>query len=570
MAQENLRSSRKSKKICEYLYKKDPKIVNEDSWSHNDENTRKEMNESCIMAVGSQEVYLNPSCSNKALIINDLQHDNYELIKLNNDYIREIKALLREICILKEETNNHANKAKELELEFHETKGINTKESSDTLDHMLSKQKSSQGKEGLAFSKAKKTTSGSPSKPIVFVKESQNAKFMIIAVADKRPSILDKTMYESWKSRMELYIENKENERMILNSVENGPLFGLLSKRMAKLGKRRNKGNATSSGANNVGGQARVLNAIIFKVKDTWLGADNHPPMLEKDMHISWKSIMELYVMNRQHGRMILESIENGPLIWFTIEENGVTRPKKYSKLSATKATQVDPTLQQLVEAILGNKGLLFVTTANGKDTCPNSAPNLKENRMILGLRIECSDDLDVYEFDCDELNTAKFGLKANLSHYGLDALAEVHNPDNRDTNMLNQAVRNSNSSAQQDALILPMIDQLKTQLINCTKINLDNKSVNDTLTAELERYKEQVKVLKEGQNVELKSRDNFSDSHEQNAEIDRLKQTLSKQLQEKESLMKTITVLKNDFKKEESRNIDREIALRKEDQTHG
>nr|GEU92642.1 retrovirus-related Pol polyprotein from transposon TNT 1-94 [Tanacetum cinerariifolium] len=39
---------------------------------------------------------------------------------------------------------------------------------------------------------------------------------------------------------------------------------------------------------------------------------------------------------------MILESGENGPLIWPTIEENGVTRPKKYSELSATKAIQVD------------------------------------------------------------------------------------------------------------------------------------------------------------------------------------------------------------------------------------
>ncbi|GKE54981.1 hypothetical protein Tco_1490137 [Tanacetum coccineum] len=31
-------------------------------------------------------------------------------------------------------------------------------------------------------------------------------------------------MYDSWKSRMELYIENSENGRMILNSLLNGPL----------------------------------------------------------------------------------------------------------------------------------------------------------------------------------------------------------------------------------------------------------------------------------------------------------------------------------------------------------
>ncbi|GJX64858.1 retrovirus-related pol polyprotein from transposon TNT 1-94 [Tanacetum coccineum] len=206
--------------------------------------------------------------------------------------------------------------------------------------------------------------------------------------------------------------------------------------------------------------------------------------------------------------------------------------------------------------------------------------------------------------YQADELNTAKVALMANLSHYGSDALVEVHNPDNVDNNIINQGVQvvpsseqsnvvnhseteitsdsniipysqyviesqqatvqNSNSSAQQDALILSVIEQLKTQVVNCTKINLDNKSVNDTLTAELERYKEQVKVLKEGQNVDLKSNDNVSDSSAQSVEIDRLKQTLSEHLKEKESLIQTVTLLKNDFKKEESRNIDREIALEK------
>ncbi|GKF63639.1 hypothetical protein Tco_0187087, partial [Tanacetum coccineum] len=135
-----------------------------------------------------------------------------------------------------------------------------------------------------------------------------------------------------------------------------------------------------------------------------------------------------------------------------------------------------------------------------------------------------------------------------NLSHYGSDALAEVHNHDNMNNNMINQAVQampsseqsnvvnhseteitidsniipysqyviesqqtsvqNSNSSAQQDTLILFVIEQLKIQVVNSTKINLDNKSINDTLTAKLERYKEQVKVLKEGQNVDLRSND--------------------------------------------------------------
>nr|GEU78436.1 hypothetical protein [Tanacetum cinerariifolium] len=71
-------------------------------------------------------------------------------------------------------------------------------------------------------------------------------------------------------------------------------------------------------------------------------GVDNRPPMLEKDMYDSWKIRMELYMMNRQHGRMILEFVQNGPLIWPTIEENDVIRPRKYSELTHVEAIQVD------------------------------------------------------------------------------------------------------------------------------------------------------------------------------------------------------------------------------------
>nr|GEU45010.1 hypothetical protein [Tanacetum cinerariifolium] len=39
---------------------------------------------------------------------------------------------------------------------------------------------------------------------------------------------------------------------------------------------------------------------------------------------------------------MILESVEQDPLLWPTVEEDGVTRLKKYSKLSAAEAIQAD------------------------------------------------------------------------------------------------------------------------------------------------------------------------------------------------------------------------------------
>ncbi|GJT69607.1 hypothetical protein Tco_1028893 [Tanacetum coccineum] len=163
----------------------------------------------------------------------------------------------------------------------------------------------------------------------------------------------------------------------------------------------------------------------------------------------------------------------------------------------------------------------------------------------------------------------------ANISSYGSNALAKVHNPDNVDNNMINQGVQVMPSSEQSnvvnhseteitsDSNIIPY-SQYVTESQQAAVQNSNSSAQQDALILSLERYKEQVKVLKEGQNVDLKSKDNVLDSCEQSVEIDRLKQTLSEQLKEKESLMQTVTLLKNDFKKEESRNIDREIALEK------
>nr|GFA48121.1 hypothetical protein [Tanacetum cinerariifolium] len=150
------------------------------------------------------------------------------------------------------------------------------------------------------------------------------------------------------------------------------------------------------------------------------------------------------------------------------------------------------------------------------------------------------ADDLDAYDSDCDKLSSAKIALMANLSHYGSDNLAE-----------------NSSSPVLQDDMILSVIEQLKTQVVNYIKINQDNKNVNEILTVELERYTNPERILKELNNV-----DNASVSYEQSLEIEKLKHTLSKHLKEKESLEQKVTLLTNDFQKEESRNIDREVAL--------
>ncbi|GJS03110.1 hypothetical protein Tco_0319618 [Tanacetum coccineum] len=69
---------------------------------------------------------------------------------------------------------------------------------------------------------------------------------------------------------------------------------------------------------------------------------DNKPPMLEKHLYDSWKSRMELYMMNRPNGRMILASVKKGPLVWPTVTVDGATRLKEYTELTPAETIQTD------------------------------------------------------------------------------------------------------------------------------------------------------------------------------------------------------------------------------------
>ncbi|GKE87702.1 hypothetical protein Tco_1565177 [Tanacetum coccineum] len=75
-------------------------------------------------------------------------------------------------------------------------------------------------------------------------------------------------------------------------------------------------------------------------------GAENRPPMLEKSMYDSWASRICLFIKGKKHGRMMLDSIDNGPLVYLIVEENRQTRPKKYSELTEAQQLQDDCDVQ--------------------------------------------------------------------------------------------------------------------------------------------------------------------------------------------------------------------------------
>nr|GFB89823.1 hypothetical protein [Tanacetum cinerariifolium] len=190
--------------------------------------------------------------------------------------------------------------------------------------------------------------------------------------------------------------------------------------------------------------------------------------------------------------------------------------------MASSSAPQIDyaPIAHHLSEFSSPETGLMVLVFQKGM------AESWSNQNVITTNAAYQADDLDAYDSDCDELNSSKISLMANLSHYGSDNLAE-----------------NSTLPALQDDLILSVIEQLKIQVVNYTKINQDNKQVNKLLTAKLERYRNQERVLKE-----LKNDDKASTSYEPSLEIETLKHTLSEHLKEKESLAENITLLKNDF----------------------
>ncbi|GJX64948.1 hypothetical protein Tco_0299291 [Tanacetum coccineum] len=63
---------------------------------------------------------------------------------------------------------------------------------------------------------------------------------------------------------------------------------------------------------------------------------------MDSIISLGQKNTLAEYMILSEYERMILESVEHGPLIWPTVEENGVIRTKKYAELSAAEIIQAD------------------------------------------------------------------------------------------------------------------------------------------------------------------------------------------------------------------------------------
>nr|GEW61649.1 hypothetical protein [Tanacetum cinerariifolium] len=94
--------------------------------------------------------------------------------------------------------------------------------------------------------------------------------------------------------------------------------------------------------------------------------------------------------------------------------------------------------------------------------------PESSSNQMVITNNAAYqADDLDAYDSDCDEINSAKIALMENLSHYGSDNLAEVNNQEIR-VNSVNHQEREVQSTSEQ----FSTLTHLNTEIENCDEIN--------------------------------------------------------------------------------------------------
>nr|GEU63114.1 hypothetical protein [Tanacetum cinerariifolium] len=308
-------------------------------------------------------------------------------------------------------------------------------------------------------------------------------------------------------------------------------------------------------------------------------GADNRPLMLEKTTYNSWQNRMLLYIKRKEHGRMMLNSIEHGPLVYGTIEVDGVTRTKKYEELTDAEKLQDDCDVKatNIILQVIPQQPSVLLTVypspamsqqpqaefpqLDSGLAVPSFLPDdlpIQETRLpfkMVGLqsnksrgdmvRVLLIDDLDAFDSDCDEapLPFKMVGLQSNKSRGDMVRVLLIDDLDAFDSDcdeapcakavlMANlfetesAVAQNTAPTEQQNAVIMSVFEETPNLVAKCNDESIQNKNVNGSLTAKLE--------------------------------------SLSKNVKDNESLKTTIVVLKTQSKEKEAKYIDKKIDFEK------
>nr|GEV15525.1 hypothetical protein [Tanacetum cinerariifolium] len=325
----------------------------------------------------------------------------------------------------------------------------------------------------------------------------------ILSGADNHPPMLEKYMYDSWKSRMELYMMNRQHGRMILESIENGPL------KMERI-------------------QLFMQGTLLMKQERECKLYDEFDKFAYKkgeslrDFYLRFSLLlndMNIYNMKLEQFQVNTKFLNTLPPEWSKFVTDVKLKGDDpidainhmMSLLTAVVTSQYPPTNNQLRnssrpytsrpsgnnsgkqrtvvcynckgeghmlkqctkpkrkrdEAWFKDKVLLVQAQANGQILHVEELKFLIDPKVTEAQTIQYvitnnvayqADDLDTYDSDSDEINSAKISLMANLSHYGFDNLAEKTNAivirDSEGTLMLEDESRSKMLQKQKDPMM--------------------------------------------------------------------------------------------------------------------
>nr|GFA82047.1 hypothetical protein [Tanacetum cinerariifolium] len=157
------------------------------------------------------------------------------------------------------------------------------------------------------------------------------------AGSEIRPPMLNKENYVPWLSRLLRYAKSRPNEKLIHNSILNGPYVRRL---ISKPGDANREVNVTGTfhlqiddelsekELKKIEADDQAIQTIllglpeeIYATVDT--GFESRPPMLNKENYAPWSSRLLRYAKSRPNGKLIHKSILNGPYVRKMIPELG-------------------------------------------------------------------------------------------------------------------------------------------------------------------------------------------------------------------------------------------------------
>ncbi|GJW49391.1 hypothetical protein Tco_0090742 [Tanacetum coccineum] len=341
------------------------------------------------------------------------------------------------------------------------------------------------------------------------------ADMSLLSGGDNKPPMLEKHLYDSWKSRMELYMMNRPHGRMILASVEketiladcdikaiNIILQGLPTKIYALVSQHRvakdiwEKIKLLMQGTSLTKQERECNTKFLNTLPAEWSKFVTNVKLV-KDLHTT--NVDQIHAHLEQHKRHANEKgddpidVINHMMSFLTVvvtsrypttnnQLRNSSNPRQQATINDGRVT-VQPVQGRQISYAAGeghmskqctkprrkrddswfkDKVLLVQAQASGQILHEEELAFLADPGIPEGQATQTvithnvayqADDLDAYDSDCDELNTAKVALMANLSHYGSDALAEVHNHDNVNNNMIDQVVQVMPSSEQSNVV---------------------------------------------------------------------------------------------------------------------